>query len=194
MSRPNTIDVGNRNHQSAEPHRVSLEIELRRTVLACRHCEVLSPDGSEIAARIAELVPIIAAERVAMLAVECREQTDLRQASLLLVREMARHKSHRALVAETLGRLIQRPDDLTEFVAVYWKDGRVPLSGQVKKGLAAAFPKFNEHQLAKHDRGGPIKLRDVLFLCHAKPRNAAQAGVWKKLIWGRLKPQRSREA
>jgi hypothetical protein len=62
----------------------------------------------------------------------------------------------------------------------------VPLSGQVKKGLAAAFPKFDEYQLAKYDRGGPIKLRDVLFLCHAKPRDAAQAGVWKKLIWGRL--------
>jgi hypothetical protein len=58
----------------------------------------------------------------------------------------------------------------------------------------AAFPKFNEHQLAKHDRSGPIKLRDVLFLCHARPRDAAQAGVWKKLIGGRLKPQRSREA
>jgi hypothetical protein len=62
----------------------------------------------------------------------------------------------------------------------------VPLSAQVKKGLAAAFPKFDEYQLAKYDRGGPIKLRDVLFLSHAKPRDAAQAGVWKKLVWGRL--------
>jgi hypothetical protein len=56
----------------------------------------------------------------------------------------------------------------------------------VKKGLAAAFPKFDEYQLAKYDRGGPIKLRDVLFLCHAKPRDDKQAAVWKKLIWGRL--------
>ena len=56
----------------------------------------------------------------------------------------------------------------------------------MKKALAAAFPKFDEYQLAKYDRGGPIKLRDVLFLCHAKPRDEAQAGVWKKLIWGRL--------
>jgi len=102
------------------------------------------------------------------------------------VREMARHKTHRGLVAETLERVIQRADELCEFVAIYWKDGRVPLSGQVKKGLAAAFPKFDEYQLAKYDRGGPIKLRDVLFLSHAKPRDDKQAGVWKKLIWGRL--------
>jgi hypothetical protein len=110
----------------------------------------------------------------------------LRHAPLLIVREMARHATHRRLVAETLERVIQRADELAEFVAIYWKGGRVPLSAQVKKGLAAAFPKFDEYQLAKYDRGGPIKLRDVLFLSHAKPRDAAQAGVWKKLVWGRL--------
>src|ERR1051325_199603 len=110
----------------------------------------------------------------------------LRHVPLLLVRVMARQKTHRHLVGDTLATVIQRADELAEFVAIYWKDGRVPLSGQAKKGLAAAFPKFDEYQLAKYDRGGPIKLRDVLFLSHAKPRDAAQAGVWKKLIWGRL--------
>src|SRR5437667_7280489 len=135
---------------------------------------------------IAELVPKVAAEKVAALAVEAREQMKLRHAPLGLGREMARHQTHRALVSETLARVIQRADEFAEFVAIYWKDGRVPLSGQVKKGLAASFPKFDEYQLAKYDRGGPIKLRDVLFLSHAKPRDSAQAGVWKKLVWGRL--------
>ncbi len=110
----------------------------------------------------------------------------LRHAPLLLVREMARHATHRKLVSETLAQVIQRADELAEFVAIYWKDGRVPLSAQVKKGLAAAFPKFDEYALAKYDRGGPIKLRDVLFLAHAKPRDEAQAEVWKRLIAGEL--------
>jgi 60 kDa SS-A/Ro ribonucleoprotein len=44
-----------------------------------------------------------------------------------------------------LERVIQRPDELTEFLAIYWKDGRQPLSAQVKKGLARAFRKFNEY-------------------------------------------------
>src|SRR5439155_1876768 len=117
---------------------------------------------------------------------EARDLMKLRHAPLLLIREMARHKTHRAPVSATLARVIQRADELGEFVAMYWKDGRVPLSGQVKKGLAGAFPKFDEYQISKYDRSGPIKLRDVLFLCHAKPRDDAQAGVWKKLIWGRL--------
>jgi 60 kDa SS-A/Ro ribonucleoprotein len=127
-------------------------------------------------------VPKVAAEKVAALAVEAREKMKLRHAPLLLVREMARHATHRGFVAETLARVIQRADELAEFVAIYWKDGRVPLSAQVKKGLAAAFPKFDEYALAKYDRSGPIKLRDVLFLAHAKPRDQAQAELWKRLI------------
>jgi 60 kDa SS-A/Ro ribonucleoprotein len=111
----------------------------------------------------------------------------LRHAPLLLVREMARHATQRKLVGDTLTSVIQRADELAEFVAIYWKDGRVPLSAQVKKGLAAAFPKFDEYALAKYDRGGPIKLRDVLFLAHAKPRDEAQAALRKRLIAGELK-------
>jgi TROVE domain-containing protein len=189
MARINTLNLGPRTHEGAPVRHISPELQLRRSVLACLLWESqFYEDGIEIAGRIAELVPKVAAEKVAALAVEAREQMKLRHAPLLLLREMARHKTHRALVADTLARVIQRADELAEFAAIYWKDGRVPLSGQVKKGLAAAFPKFDEYQLAKYDRGGPVKLRDVLFLCHAKPRDAAQAGVWKKLTWGRLNP------
>jgi 60 kDa SS-A/Ro ribonucleoprotein len=189
MARLNMLNLnfGPRTHEGAPARQLSAELQLRRSVLACLLWESqFYEDGVEIAGRIAELVPKVDAGKVAVLAVEAREQMKLRHAPLLVVREMARHKTHRHLVADTLMRVIQRADELAEFVAIYWKDGRVPLSGQVKKGLAAAFPKFDEYQLAKYDRGGPIKLRDVLFLSHAKPRDAAQAGVWKKLIWGRL--------
>jgi len=188
MARLNLLNLNaTRTHEGAPARRIAPELALRRSVLACLLWEnQFYEDGIEIAGRIAELVPKVEAGRVAALAIEAREQMKLRHAPLLLVREMARHKSHRALVAETLERVIQRADELAEFVAIYWKDGRVPLSGQVKKGLAAAFVKFDGYQLAKYDRRGPIKLRDVLFLCHAKPRDQAQANTWKRLIWGKL--------
>src|SRR5580704_8067931 len=189
MAQLNTLNLNPapRTHEGTPTRHVSPELQLRRSVLACLLWESqFYEDGVEIAGRIAELVPKVAIEKVAALAVEGRERMKLRHAPLLLVREMARHKTHRALVSETLARIIQGADELAEFVAVYWKEGRVPLSGQVKKGLAAAFPKFDEYQLAKYDRGAPIKLRDVLFLCHAKPRDQAQADVWKKLVSGRL--------
>ena len=189
MARLNLLNLnfGPRTHEGARARNISTELQLRRSVLACLLWESqFYEDGVEIAGRIAQLVPKVEADKVAALAVEAREKMKLRHVPLLLVREMARHATHRGLVAQTLVRVTQRADELAEFVAIYWKDGRVPLSAQVKKGLAAAFPKFDEYALAKYDRGGPVKLRDVLFLAHAKPRDKAQAEVWKRLIAGEL--------
>jgi hypothetical protein len=163
------------------------EQALRRSVLACMLWEnEFYESGVTIADRIRGLVPRVEPAKVAALAVEARTKMKLRHAPLLLVREMARYATHRGIVAETLVEVIQRADELAEFVAIYWAEGKVPLSGQVKKGLAAAFPKFDEYALAKYDRANVVRLRDVLFLCHAKPLNAAQAEVWKRLIAGEL--------
>ncbi len=85
-----------------------------------------------------------------------------------------------------LERVIQRPDELTEYLAIYWKDGKTPISAQSKLGLARAFVKFNEYSLAKYNRDGAIKLKDVLFLCHAKPENDKQADLWKRLANNQL--------
>ncbi len=176
-----------RTHEGAVAAVITPEQALRRSVLSCMLWEgEFYEDGVQIAGRIAELVPKVPAERVAALAVEARERMKLRHAPLLLVREMARHATHRGLVAETLSRVIQRADELSEFVAIYWAGGRQPLSAQVKKGLAAAFPKFDEYALAKYDRAGAVRLRDVLFLCHAKPNDAAQGELWKRLAANEL--------
>ncbi len=90
--------------------------------------------------------------------------------------------------------MIQRPDELTEFLAIYWagKLGAMEqrktqaVSAQVKKGLAKALAKFDAYQLAKYDRDGAVRLRDVLFLVHAKPKDKEQEAVWKQLVDGTL--------
>ena len=176
-----------RTHEGAPARHISPELQLRRSVLACMLWEdQFYEDGIAIAGRIRELVVQVPAEKVAALAVEAREKMKLRHVPLLLVREMARLKTHRHLVAETLARVIQRADELAEFVALYWSEGKQPLSAQVKKGLASAFTKFDEYALAKYDRAAPVKLRDVLFLSHAKPVDQAQADLWKRLVDGDL--------
>ena len=171
-----------RTHEGAPASAITPEQALRRSVLSCMLWEgEFYEDGVQIAGRIRELVPQVEAGKVAALAVEARERMKLRHAPLLLVREMARLATHRGLVAETLARVIQRADELSEFVAIYWAEGRQPLSAQVKKGLAQAFSKFDEYALAKYDRAGAVRLRDVLFLSHARPVDQAQAAVWKRL-------------
>ena len=190
MARMNTLNfpwLKNRTHEGAPARHISPELQLRRSVLACMLWEdQFYEEGVAIAGRIRELVAKVPAEKVAALAIEAREKMKLRHAPLLLVREMARLATHRQLVAETLTRVIQRADELPEFVALYWSEGKQPLSAQVKKGLAAAFTKFDEYALAKYNRATPVKLRDVLFLSHARPLDQAQADLWKRLVDGEL--------
>src|ERR1700753_1574308 len=125
--------VAVRTHEGAPAKAITAEQALRRSVLTCMLWEdEFYEDGVQIAGRIRELVPRVDAAKVAALAVEVRSAMKLRHAPLLLVREMARHASHRSLVAETLVQIIQRADELAEFVAIYWTDGRRPLSAQTK--------------------------------------------------------------
>jgi hypothetical protein len=181
--------------EGARATRFTPEMELKRALMNCLLWEdQFYEDGVAIADRIRALVPKVAPAKVAQLAIEAREVMKLRHAPLLVIREMARSEKHRALVAETLDRVIQRPDEMTELLAIYWADAlgpmqqrkRQPVSAQVKKGLARALTKFDAYQLAKWDRDGAVRIRDVLFLVHAKPRDAEQAKVWKQLVDGEL--------
>jgi 60 kDa SS-A/Ro ribonucleoprotein len=182
-------------HAGGRAKRFTPEMELKRALMNCLLWEdQFYEDGVAIAERIKSLVPRVEPARVAELAIEAREQMKLRHAPLLVVREMARHEKHRVLVAETLARVIQRPDEMMELLAIYWADAlgpqqqrkRQPVSAQIKKGLARALTKFDAYQLAKYDRDGAVRIKDVLFLVHAKPKDADQAKVWKQLVDGEL--------
>ncbi|MHC2463052.1 TROVE domain-containing protein [Bradyrhizobium embrapense] len=181
--------------EGARGKRFTPEMELRRALLNCLLWEnQFYEDGVAIADRIKALVPTVEPARVAELAIAARETMKLRHAPLLVVREMARHATHRGLVADTLARVIQRPDEMTELLAIYWADAlgpqqqrkRQPVSAQIKKGLARALTRFDAYQLAKYDRDGAVRIKDVLFLVHAKPKDAAQEKVWKQLVDGEL--------
>jgi 60 kDa SS-A/Ro ribonucleoprotein len=157
---------------------------LRRVILANLLWEdVAYSTGSEIVTQIRSLIPSITPDTVANLAIEARNEQKLRHIPLLLARELIRHPEphYRFVVGELLPQIIQRPDELTEFLSLYWKDGRCPLAKQVKKGLAKAFLKFDAYQLAKWNRDDAIKLRDVMFMVRPKPQNEAQAVILKQL-------------
>lgn len=169
-------------HEGAPAVYLTAEQELRRSVLACLLWEdQFYEDGVGIADRIAALAAEVAPETVAALAVEARERRHLRHAPLLLLDVLSRTGAGSSLVSDTIERVMQRADETTEFLAVYWRNGKRPLSKQVKRGLARALAKSDAYELGKYDRDGPVKLRDVLFLSHAKPRDEAQAALWKSV-------------
>ena len=176
-----------KTHEGAQAARLTPLQALRRAVLTALLWEDnFYEKGSEIATNVADLVPKVTPEQVAALAVEARDRMYLRHVPLFLVRELARTKGNGPLVADTLEHVIQRPDELAEYLALYWRgqaDGdKAPLSAGSKRGLARAFRKFSAYQLAKYDRDNIVKLRDVLRLTHAKPKDAEQAGLWKLVV------------
>jgi 60 kDa SS-A/Ro ribonucleoprotein len=174
-------------HEGAPARRFTPQAELRRAVLGAFLFEDACYEaGNSLAARIAALVPQVDARAVAALAIEARERMYLRHVPLFLVRELARVKGNGTLVADTLDAVIQRPDELTEYLALYWKGQaeaeKSPLSAGSKRGLARAYRKFQARALAKYDRDSIVKLRDVLRLVHPVPADAEQAEAWKHVI------------
>lgn len=174
--------------------------ELRRAACAALLFEDLFYEsGADHATRVAALIPQCRPDDVAALAIEAREQFHLRHLPLFLVRELARTAATAktgALVRQTLARVVQRPDEITEYLALYWRDrkGRrgqaldQSISRASVRGLAAAFGKFNRYSLAKY-RGDDkaVKLVDALRLVRPKPKDAEQAALWKELRSGTLK-------
>lgn len=193
-----------RTHEGgpAIPNRKPID-ELKRLVMACFLWEDgFYVDGKSTADRIKELVPLAKPEEVGALAIEARENGKLRHVPLLLLRELARHGR---MPAEVLTRVVKRVDEITEFLAIYQADnGAVgakklnKLSNQVRKGLAAAFLKFDEYQFAKYNRDGAVTLKDALFLCHPNPKKGKaphgegldpvvdRAALFKKIVDGTL--------
>lgn len=190
MARTNrpTVSAPVVTHEAAPAYRAGAKAQLRRSLMACLLWEdTFYEDGQSIADRITAETLAVQPGVAAALAIEAREQMKLRHAPLWVARALASGSpAQRAVVADLLARIIQRPDEMTEFLALYWKDKRQPVSAQVKKGLARAFQKFDAYRLAKYNRDDAVKLRDVLFLSHAKPKDAEQAATWKQLIDGTL--------
>ena len=156
--------------------KISLEKELRRTVMSCLLWEdSFYEDGFSIAERITQLVTQLPSSFVIELALEASDNMNLRHVPLLLMREVVRKQEKDVVYYDALAHILsKRADQLTEFISLYWQDGKVPLPKQVRKAVNIAFNSFNEYQLAKYKaKNKAVSLRDVMFLTHPMP-------MWKK--------------
>lgn len=169
-------------HEGARAVRINAEQQLRRSVMACMLWEdEFYEDGTAIAERIATLAKSLPFDKVAAIAIEAREQMKLRHAPLWLLVAMLKARHGGRKMGDLIARVCQRADEPAELLAMYWKDQpQAPLTKQLKAGLARAIGKFDEYQLAKNNKDGAVKLRDVLFLSHAKPSEDREA-LYKRI-------------
>lgn len=170
-------------HAGAPAHRISAADELRRLTMACMLWEKqFYVDGADVADRVAELIPKVPFETVAQIAIEAREAMKIRHMPLFIACEALKHFNGRK-VGDLIARVVQRPDEAAELLALYWRAGKCPLAKQLKVGLARAVQKFDEYQLSKWSGGnGAISLRDVIFLAHPNPRTNEHADRLARLV------------
>ncbi len=163
-----------KTHEGGPAQIITPEWQLRRTVLTCMLWEdTFYEDGQSVSERIQNTIPKVSPEKVFEIAIECREKMKLRHVPLLIIREMIKYPSHKKYVAKTLARVIQRADEICEFLAICNKDGRWWTSClQIKKGIKEAFKKFTEYDFGKYDHNTDIKLKDALCISHAKPKTS----------------------
>lgn len=175
-------------HEGARAYQhIAPENQLRRLVMSCFLWEdEFYVDGKTIAEQIEEAALKVPPAVLSRIAIEARRVHNLRHVPLLLTAILAKTGSGTGLVSETIQQVIRRADEPGELISIYWRKGRCPLSAQMKKGLAKAITRFDAYQLAKYNRDAAVKLRDVLFMTHAKAKDETQAADWKALVDGTL--------
>ena len=125
---------------------------------------------------------------MAKASIYARQEFGMRSISHLCAALISNYKKGRGTWCERyITKNVRRVDDITETIACYMSlyDKKLPWS--LKYGLAKAFDKFDEYQLAKYQaKGKEVSLIDAVRLCHPKPC-AKNAEALDKLIHGQLK-------
>jgi hypothetical protein len=181
---------GNGNLQYVKTDKTSL-IEIATSVFYGKDQFYNTAEGlyQRAKANIRSLVSQNEFDFIANVALYARTQMDMRSYPIAIVVEFAsaladQKKSYanmRALVRD----VITRADELTELygyaLSVFGNKKCIPLA--IKKGVADAFNKFDEYQLAKYNGGSRnIKLRDLLRIVHPVPKDEAQSALFAKLM------------
>lgn len=184
------------NNSGHAAYQKGFKLELVQNVLTSFFGEpkFYSDDGN--ASRMITLATEIAKEDPAFivkLAQFARIHFNMRSVSHALVAVLAKvHKTphdheKKGLVRKAVDGVVYRADDLTEIASAYLKLYGKPFPNSLKRGLGDALNGFNEYALAKYkgDRH-QMKMRDLIRLCHPKPKSKESSELFKKCLTGTL--------
>lgn len=110
-----------------------------------------------------------------------RNEGNMRSVSHVLACVIA-HEAH-TYTRKVLGKIIIRPDDITEIMSCYLQLYGKPYPNAMKREVAVQLQKFNEYQLAKYNGGSKsMKLRDVLRITHPHPADKNVEELFGKIL------------
>ncbi len=168
-------------YENGKASKINAFEELERTVCACLLWEDgFYENGISVSERIQTLINSINDnQKIIDLIKKAKFDMKLRHCPLYMISCLLA-KGVTGL-KDLIEEIVTRPDDMGELLALY-KTNNYSLSNSIKKGLAKAFTKFDEFQLAKWNRKAEYNLVDIANLCHPKPTEAIN-----KLMNGTLK-------
>ena len=167
------------------------ELTLRFLTYLVGEPKFYTPNANEEMGVIRELISTVAQddpEYLMKLASYARNEMYLRSAPIFMLIESAQHESVKKHIKNYTPSIIRRADELSEAIAYFISNngeigsrGKASIPNSLKKGIANSFYNFDAYQFAKYDRGGTVKLRDVIKLVHPKPRTEEEALLFKQI-------------
>lgn len=171
MSRFNTKTQGTKisNLAGGEAYAQSPELELLSILLTSFANDQFYRSSGDTLTRLKELIGVSDKKFVAQAAVYARTEFGMRSISHVAASELARYISGQEWAKDFFKAVIYRPDDITEILSYHTvNNGKIP--NAMKKGLAAAFDKFDAYKLAKYrGEGKGFKLIDAVNMVHPTP-------------------------
>lgn len=188
MSKFNTNSTGIKttNLAGGAAYSQSPELELISILFTSFANDQFYKSANDTFERLKFLVGICDKQFVAKAAVYARTKFGMRSITHVVASELAKHISGQEWAKDFYSAIVYRPDDMMEILSYHKSNnGKVPNS--MKKGLAAAFDKFDAYSLGKYrGEGKGIKLVDVVNMVHPVPVEKNAEAI-KALVNGELR-------
>ena len=181
------------NKEGGLAYQPSMKLELMlRTMSFLMSGDSYYADEKETSDRISALVKLITKNDplfVLKLARYARQKMYLRTVPMYLLVEYAKTGAKTQGAYKYVPQILKRADEPAEALAYYIQSvGSHKIPAMLKKGISETLNQFDAYQLAKYNRDSEVTLKDVIFLCHPKPKDEAQQTLYNKIVAGTLEP------
>ncbi len=188
MSRFNTKTTGTKtiNMAGGEAYSQSPELELVSILLTSFANDQFYRKADGTFEQLKQLIAKCDKKFVAQAAIYARTKFGMRSISHVAASELARHIGGQSWGKDFYTAIVYRPDDMMEILSYHLsKNGKE--TNAMRKGLGAAFDKFDKYALAKYrGENKGLKLVDVANIVHPKPTEKNGEAI-KALMKGELK-------
>jgi len=148
----------------------------------------------KVPTRVTGLLGKLQPDFAAKAAIYARNTFNMRSISHVVAAELAAYAKGKPWAKSFYEKVVVRPDDITEILSYYFGKGKNQKeTNAMRKGLGAAFGKFDAYQLAKYRaEGKAISLVDAVNLLHPRPSDKNMDAL-RLLVEGKLTNQNTWE-